>query len=55
MDRRLTKARNELADPPSARATVTEIAHRHGFVSQAHFTRVFRERFGRTPGAGRHD
>lgn len=55
MDRRLTKARNELADPASAHTTVAEIAHRHGFASQAHFTRVFRERFGRTPGAARHE
>lgn len=51
MDRRLTRARADLADPASAAATVAEIAHRHGFASQAHFTRVFRERFGTTPGA----
>ncbi len=49
MDRRLTRARNELADPASAHVTVAEIAHRLGFVSQPHFTRVFRERFDRTP------
>lgn len=53
LDRRLTKANADLADPASARTTVAEIAHRHGFTSQAHFTRVFRERFGRTPGAAR--
>ncbi|MFB4312355.1 helix-turn-helix domain-containing protein [Actinomadura sp. GTD37] len=53
LDRLLTRANAELADPESARTTVAEIAHRHGFASQAHFTRVFRERFGRTPGAAR--
>lgn len=53
MDRRLSKANTDLSDPVMARTTVAEIAHRHGFASQAHFTRVFRERFGRTPGAAR--
>lgn len=53
LDRRLTKAGEELADPAVIRTTVAEIAHRHGFASQAHFTRVFRDRFGCTPGATR--
>ncbi|MFA1544495.1 helix-turn-helix transcriptional regulator [Actinomadura monticuli] len=53
MDRRLTRAKTDLADPASSQATVAEIAHRYGFASQAHFTRVFGERFGRTPGAVR--
>ncbi|NKZ03395.1 hypothetical protein HGB48_06490 [Actinomadura latina] len=29
------------------------MTHCHGFTSQAHFTRVFRERFGRMPGEAR--
>ncbi|MEU6139451.1 helix-turn-helix domain-containing protein [Streptomyces sp. NPDC047081] len=50
LDRRLTEAHEHLADPASRHLTVAEIAHHWGFASQAHFTRVFRERFGRTPG-----
>ncbi|MGI5452466.1 helix-turn-helix domain-containing protein [Streptomyces sp. CA-249302] len=50
LDRRLTEARDQLADPASRHLTVAEIAHRWGFASQAHFTRVFRDRYGRTPG-----
>ncbi|MGP4029102.1 helix-turn-helix domain-containing protein [Actinomadura sp. 3N407] len=53
MQRRLTKAKEDLADPTASHTTVAEIAHRHGFADQAHFTRVFRERFGCTPGAAR--
>ncbi|WP_078624028.1 helix-turn-helix domain-containing protein [Streptomyces monomycini] len=50
LERRLERARQQLADPASARLTVADIAHRWGFASQPHFTRVFREHFGRTPG-----
>ncbi|OKI02087.1 AraC family transcriptional regulator [Streptomyces sp. CB02923] len=50
LERRLARARQQLADPASAWLTVADIAHRWGFASQPHFTRVFREHFGRTPG-----
>ncbi|MFH8596934.1 helix-turn-helix domain-containing protein [Streptomyces rimosus] len=50
LERRLERARQDLADPASARLTVADIAHRWGFAGQPHFTRVFRDRFGRTPG-----
>lgn len=50
LERRLERARQQLSDPASARLTVADIAHRWGFASQPHFTRVFREHFGRTPG-----
>ncbi|MEE1758409.1 MULTISPECIES: helix-turn-helix domain-containing protein [unclassified Streptomyces] len=53
LERRLDKAREELADPGSRHLTVAEVAHHWGFASQAHFTRVFRSRFGRTPGETR--
>ncbi|GAB2764431.1 helix-turn-helix domain-containing protein [Streptomyces bullii] len=53
LDQRLAKAREQLADPSSRHLTVAEIAHRWGFPSQAHFTRVFRGRFGQTPGETR--
>ncbi|MEU7042054.1 helix-turn-helix domain-containing protein [Streptomyces varsoviensis] len=51
LELRLARAREQLADDGSRRLTVAEIAHRWGFASQAHFTRVFGDRFGHTPGA----
>ncbi|MER7480278.1 AraC family transcriptional regulator [Streptomyces sp. NPDC126510] len=42
-----------LADPGCRHLTIAEVAHPWGFASQAHFTRVFRSRFGRTPGETR--
>ncbi|MDX3726598.1 helix-turn-helix transcriptional regulator [Streptomyces caniscabiei] len=53
LDRRLARAREQLADPGSRHLTVAEIAHRWGFASQAHFTRVFRAHYGRPPGETR--
>lgn len=53
LEQRLVKAHEELADPGFRHQTVAEVAHRWGFASQAHFTRVFRSRFGRTPGETR--
>ncbi|MDX2602075.1 helix-turn-helix domain-containing protein [Streptomyces caniscabiei] len=53
LDRRLARAREQLTDPGSRHLTVAEIAHRWGFASQAHFTRVFRAHYGRTPGETR--
>lgn len=53
LDRRLTKAREQLADPDLCHLTIAEVAHRWGFASQSHFTRVFRARFDETPGEAR--
>ncbi|WP_371574188.1 helix-turn-helix domain-containing protein [Streptomyces sp. NBC_01314] len=53
LEQRLDKARQALADPGSRHLTIADVAHRWGFASQAHFTRVFRSRFGRTPGKTR--
>lgn len=53
LEQRLAKAREQLADPHARHLTIAEVAHRWGFASQAHFTRVFRDHFGQTPGAAR--
>jgi AraC-like DNA-binding protein len=50
---RLDRAARDLADPAHAGAAVGEIAHRWGFSSAAHFTRVFVARFGHPPGRRR--
>lgn len=50
---RLARAHEQLGDPGSRHMTVAEIAHRWGFAGQAHFTRVHRDHYGRTPGAVR--
>lgn len=47
--RRLARARRELADPATRHRTIADIAHRWGFASHAHFTRVFRAEFGHPP------
>jgi AraC-like DNA-binding protein len=47
--RRLDRARADLADPARAGLRVADVAARWGFASQAHFARLFRERFGCPP------
>ena len=47
--RRLEEAAKALADPVRAMASIGEVAVAHGFKSQAHFSRVFRERYGLPP------
>ncbi|RBQ19226.1 AraC family transcriptional regulator [Spongiactinospora rosea] len=49
LQRRLLKARHQLADPACRDLTIADIAYRWGFSSQAHFARVFRAQFGQTP------
>ncbi|MFD4196855.1 helix-turn-helix domain-containing protein [Amycolatopsis thermoflava] len=49
--RRLAAARRELLDPDGRHRTIAEVAHRWGFSSHAHFTRVFRAEFGHPPAA----
>ncbi|MDN3028077.1 helix-turn-helix domain-containing protein [Streptomyces sp. S.PB5] len=53
LEQRLGEARQVLTDPGSRHLTIAEVAHTWGFASQAHFTRVFRSRFGHTPGETR--
>ncbi|MFE0604436.1 helix-turn-helix domain-containing protein [Streptomyces sp. NPDC058892] len=47
-ERRLEEAARELARPGRGK-TVSRIAHRWGFVSPNHFSRVFRQRYGMSP------
>jgi AraC-like DNA-binding protein len=46
--RRLDRIHAILADPRDRRR-ISEIAHQHGFVSDAHFSRAFRRAFGASP------
>ena len=46
---RLSHAYRELTDPRFRKASVSEIAFRWGFSSQAHFSRAIRERYGASP------
>jgi len=48
--RRLEEASRALADPAQRGRSITDIALNHGFNDVSHFGRVFRERFGLTPG-----
>lgn len=50
LDLRLDRARSALSGRDPRRQTVAEVAYRHGFASAAHFTRLYRERFGHAPG-----
>jgi AraC-like DNA-binding protein len=47
--RRLEAARAELSVASTAGQRISDVAARWGFASQAHFTRLFRTRFGATP------
>jgi len=49
--RRLESARDALLMRVGRRPTVAEIAHAHGFVSESHFSRSFREYYGHAPGS----
>jgi AraC-like DNA-binding protein len=46
LEQRLIRAHRDLGPA----GTIAAVAHRWGFASQAHFTRVFRQHFGYTPG-----
>jgi AraC-like DNA-binding protein len=48
-NRRLDRARAALRLRSGRNPTVAEIAWRHGFASEAHFSRLFRKRFGHSP------
>lgn len=47
--RRLERARQDLADPSLKHLSVTTIAFNWGFKDAAHFSRAFKARFGSTP------
>ena len=47
--RRLENCRRELRDPLFSHESVTEISSRWGFLDSAHFSRVFKARFGLSP------
>ncbi len=46
---RLDRARDVLRRRAGRHPTVSEVAYQHGFASEAHFSRVFRNRFGHSP------
>lgn len=48
-NRRLDRARAALRLRSGRNPTIAEIAWRHGFASEAHFSRLFRKRFGHSP------
>ncbi|MBS7539607.1 acetamidase/formamidase family protein [Ancylobacter lacus] len=48
-ERRLQRAWHDLSSPGEAAVPISEIAYRHGFSDSAHFSRLFRERFGMPP------
>lgn len=48
--RRLEMAREALLARIDRRPTVGKIAHAHGFVSESHFSRSFRDQYGHAPG-----
>ncbi|PBC35869.1 hypothetical protein CJ178_30960 [Rhodococcus sp. ACPA4] len=47
--RRLERIRQQLVDPLMARRPVGEIAATHGMINEAHFSRIFREKYGASP------
>jgi AraC-like DNA-binding protein len=48
-DRRLERCRRDLLDPALRHETILSIATRWGITSSAHFSRVYRQNYGRTP------
>jgi AraC-like DNA-binding protein len=49
LERRLERCAKDFANANADNSTVTEIALRWGFNDMSHFSRTFRQRFGRTP------
>ena len=49
LEQRLQRCRDALRHPAQAHRSITEIALAWGFNDPAHFSRVFRRRFGLTP------
>jgi len=48
-EQRLRRCRDDLADPRVSHLSIADVAARWGFRSAAHFSRVFRARYGVTP------
>lgn len=47
--RRLERIRKQLVDPLTTRRPVSEVAATHGMINEAHFSRIFREKYGASP------
>ncbi|MFJ4206620.1 helix-turn-helix domain-containing protein [Streptomyces sviceus] len=52
-ERRLVEAHQELIGPGARETKISDVAHRWGFSSQAHFARLFRSRFDITASEAR--
>jgi AraC-like DNA-binding protein len=52
---RLERARRDLGDPTLAGEPIFDVAARWGFVSKSHFSRSFKEAYGRSPSEFRRD
>lgn len=48
-ERRLQRAWHDLSNPAETAVPISDIAYRYGFSDSAHFSRLFRERFGMPP------
>jgi acetamidase/formamidase/AraC-like DNA-binding protein len=53
--RRLERCRAELVEPLYAKMSISDICFRWGFNDPAHFSRAFREQYGTSPRAFRHE
>jgi AraC-like DNA-binding protein len=49
MERRLERCRDALGARRDGRGVVKDVAFQWGFNDTAHFSRVFKKRFGKTP------
>jgi AraC-like DNA-binding protein len=54
LSQRLARAEQDLVSPRARSTTISEIAFRWAFASQAHFSRCFKARYGQTPTEYRH-
>jgi AraC-like DNA-binding protein len=52
-ERRLERCRHHLEDPSLLRDCIGTICARHGFIDSAHFSRLFKQRYGLSPRAFR--
>jgi AraC-like DNA-binding protein len=52
-ERRLERCRHDLEDPSLLRDSIGTICARHGYIDSAHFSRLFKQRYGLSPRAFR--
>jgi AraC-like DNA-binding protein len=52
-ERRLERCRHDLEDPSLLRDSISTICARHGYIDSAHFSRLFKSRYGLSPRAFR--